>query len=258
MPVTLPATPSASPSSPALIRFPRALKPCLDLAPLHLVRRAGHLDRNCEASCPARRIHRKPAPPEMGNGQHRRFAQRTGRDLDRVPDAFAVGERDEEIFDAQRMKRWHASMKIVGCPINHAVVGHLAIAHFLRWREKSLFPIQNLRTQIIRQYVGEFLVHRLNGDRRVGAALGNALGNDVFRDCGNHACDSIGRSVSVVFQPFRRNVVQFAKKLDDLLDLLDVTADALAATWDQRADQHAEVSGEEKFHAGGNIKPTIH
>jgi hypothetical protein len=52
--------------------------------------------------------------------------------------------------------------------------------------------------------------------------------------------------------------VQFAKKLDDLLDLLDVTADALAATWDQRADQHAEVSGEEKFHAGGNIKPTIH
>ena len=47
------------------------------------------------------------------------------------------------------------------------------------------------------------------------------------------------------------NVVLFARKLDALLDLLDVTADALAATWDQ-------VSGEGKFHAGDNIKPTVH
>jgi hypothetical protein len=38
-----------------------------------------------------------------------------------------------------------------------------------------------------------------------------------------------------------------------LLDLLDVTADALAATWDQRA----EVSGEDKFQAGDDFKPTI-
>jgi len=38
------------------------------------------------------------------------------------------------------------------------------------------------------------------------------------------------------------NVVQFAKKLDGLLELLDVTADALAATWDQ-------VSGGEKLDA---------
>jgi hypothetical protein len=77
-----------------LIRFPRALKPCLDLAPLHLVRRAGHLNRNCQASCRASRIHRKPAPPELGHGQDRRFVQRTSRDLYRVLDAFAVGERD--------------------------------------------------------------------------------------------------------------------------------------------------------------------
>jgi hypothetical protein len=46
------------------------------------------------------------------------------------------------------------------------------------------------------------------------------------------------------------NVVQFAKKLDGLLDLLDVTADALAAMWDQ-------VSGGEKFGAGEDSKPTI-
>ena len=47
------------------------------------------------------------------------------------------------------------------------------------------------------------------------------------------------------------NVVRFAKRLDSLLDLLDVTADALAATWDQ-------VSGEESFQAGDDFKPTIH
>jgi len=59
-------------------------------------------------------------------------------------------------------------------------------------------------------------------------------------------------SVSQYYRTF--NVVQFAEKLDGLLDLLDATADALAATWDQRT----EISGEEKFHATGTIKPTIH
>jgi len=59
-------------------------------------------------------------------------------------------------------------------------------------------------------------------------------------------------SVSQYYRSF--NVVEFAKKMDGLLDLLDVTADALAATWDQLA----EVSSEEKVHAGNNIKPTIH
>jgi hypothetical protein len=49
-------------------------------------------------------------------------------------------------------------------------------------------------------------------------------------------------------------VVQVAKKLDGLLDLLDVTADALAATWDKRADG---MAGDEKFHAGGRFKRTI-
>ena len=48
--------------------------------------------------------------------------------------------------------------------------------------------------------------------------------------------------------------MQFAKRMDALFDLLDVTADAMAATWDQQA----EVPGEETFHVGDNIKPTIH
>jgi hypothetical protein len=49
------------------------------------------------------------------------------------------------------------------------------------------------------------------------------------------------------------NVVQFAKKLDALLDLLDVTADALAATWDHRAE-----TAETELPTSGNIKLTIH
>ena len=46
------------------------------------------------------------------------------------------------------------------------------------------------------------------------------------------------------------NVVRFVKKLDTLLDLLDATTDALAATWET-------VSRETTFDAGGDFKPTI-
>jgi hypothetical protein len=50
-------------------------------------------------------------------------------------------------------------------------------------------------------------------------------------------------------------VVSFAKRMDALLELLDVTADALAATWDQRS----EVSpAEEAFLTAGDFEPTIH
>ena len=64
---------------------------------------------------------------------------------------------------------------------------------------------------------------------------------------------SRGRAGSVPHQLQPPNVVQFAKKLDGLLDLLDVTADALAAIRDQRA----EVSGEENFDAGDDFEPTL-
>ena len=46
------------------------------------------------------------------------------------------------------------------------------------------------------------------------------------------------------------NVVQFAKKLDALITLLDATADALAAKWD-------EILGKKTFEAGDDFKPTI-
>jgi hypothetical protein len=60
-----------------------------------------------------------------------------------------------------------------------------------------------------------------------------------------------GRAGSVPHQLDPANVVQLAKKLDGLLDLLGVTADALAATWDQRA------AVEDEFQAGDDFEPTI-
>jgi hypothetical protein len=49
-------------------------------------------------------------------------------------------------------------------------------------------------------------------------------------------------------------VAQFAMKLDSLMDLVDSTADALAATWDQRADVMAKDGG---FDGGDDFKLTI-
>lgn len=65
---------------------------------------------------------------------------------------------------------------------------------------------------------------------------------------------SRGRDGSVPLQLQAPNVLRFAKKLDGLLDLLDVTTNALAARW----EQEPEVPGENNSHARGNSKPTIH
>ncbi len=58
----------------------------------------------------------------------------------------------------------------------------------------------------------------------------------------------LGRNGSVPQEINPSNIVKFAKQLDGLLDLLDATADALAATWDRQV----EIS------AGDKINPTIH
>jgi hypothetical protein len=50
------------------------------------------------------------------------------------------------------------------------------------------------------------------------------------------------------------NVIRIAKKLDALIDLLNATADALAATWDLRAEG---ISVELDPEAGGDFGPTI-
>ncbi len=60
-------------------------------------------------------------------------------------------------------------------------------------------------------------------------------------------------SVPQQLQP--TNVVRLAKKLDGLLDLLNATADALAATWDLQAEG---ISVELDPVARDDFKPTIH
>lgn len=66
------------------------------------------------------------------------------------------------------------------------------------------------------------------------------------------AVHSAGRDGSVPPQLQPTNVVQFARKVEALLDLLDATADAFAATWDQ------QVTGEDDFPAVDDFKATIH
>jgi len=51
------------------------------------------------------------------------------------------------------------------------------------------------------------------------------------------------------------NVIRLARKLDGLLDLLNATADALAATWDLQAEG---ISVELDPDVGEDFKPTIH
>lgn len=115
--------------------------------------------------------------------------------------------------------------------------------HSLRW-------LAQIVGQIIKavKWEGEFKC-----DGIASLADFSALINDLetldpvafFVRAGNRRADSW-----VPDQLLPPNVVQFAKKLDALLNLLDVTADALAAKSDQ-------VSGEEALHAGDDFKPTI-
>lgn len=56
-------------------------------------------------------------------------------------------------------------------------------------------------------------------------------------------------SLAIFYRTF--NIVEFAKKLDALLDLLDVTADLLSAAWDLEQD-------ERPFPPEVGQKPTIH
>jgi hypothetical protein len=65
---------------------------------------------------------------------------------------------------------------------------------------------------------------------------------------------SRGRDGSVPHQLRAPNVVRFAKKLDGLLDLLNVTTDALAAT----GDLGGEAAVEDELDGGIDFKPTIH
>jgi hypothetical protein len=51
------------------------------------------------------------------------------------------------------------------------------------------------------------------------------------------------------------SVREFARRMDAILELLDSTADALAATWDMRTEAGAP---ETDLHTGNDFEPTIH
>lgn len=177
-------------------------------------------------------------------------------------------EQDQEVDQSARTD-WDA------CPIvllyREALELHLKAlvgegSNFLKTRTDpiSLSQTHSLRwlTQIVCQIIrtvkweSDFTCEGVSSLADFSALVNEVESFDPFTRAIRSAAASSGakdpKSVSQYYRTFK--VVQFAKKLDGLLDLLDATADALAATWDQRT----EVSGEEKSHAGGTIKPTIH
>ena len=175
-----------------------------------------------------------------------------------------VGKLDLDVDQSARTG-WHA------CPIvllyREALELHLKAlvgegSNFLKTRTDpiSLSQTHSLRwlaqivCQIIRAVAWEsdFTCEGVSSLADLSALVNEVESFDPVTRAIRSAGAKDPKSVSQYYRTF--NVVRFAKKLDSLLDLLDVTADALAATW----DQHAEVSGEEKFQARGNIKPTIH
>jgi hypothetical protein len=116
--------------------------------------------------------------------------------------------------------------------------------HSLRW-------LAQIVCQIIKKvgWEGEFKCEGVSS-----LADFSALVNDV--EIFDPVCRAIRssrspNSVSDFYRTF--DIFQFAAKLDALLELLDSTADALAAEWDHREESAAgaEISGED-------FKPTIH
>jgi hypothetical protein len=67
-----------------------------------------------------------------------------------------------------------------------------------------------------------------------------------------HSGKGVRHHGSVPHQLQPPNVVRFAKQLDVLLTLLDVTADALAAEWDLQSEGPTGANGN-----GGGVEPTI-
>lgn len=119
--------------------------------------------------------------------------------------------------------------------------------HSLRW-------LAQIVCQIIRtvEWEAEFVCDGVASLAEFSALVNELEALDpvtrAIRSSGAGGKDSVSKS----YRAF--NVVGFAKRMDALLILLDATGDALAATWDQRA----EGMGEEKVHTRGGFKPTIH
>jgi len=116
--------------------------------------------------------------------------------------------------------------------------------HSLRW-------LAQIVGQIIRavKWESDFKCESIANFADFSALVNELEGMDPVA-CVVHS-SSRGGHGSVPHQLEPPKVVQIARRLDALLDLLDATADALAAEWDQRP-------GGETFGVGDDLPPTIH
>lgn len=119
----------------------------------------------------------------------------------------------------------------------------LAKTHSLRW-------LAQLAVQIVKavRWESEFKCEGCDSIAAFSALVGELEALDpvpcLIRRGGRDG------SVPVELQPL--HVLQFAKKLDAMLDLLEATTDALVATWGQMMDEEDEVR------AGGECPSTVH
>ena len=120
----------------------------------------------------------------------------------------------------------------------------LSQTHSLRW-------LAQLVCQVIKavQWEREFVCEGVTNLAEFSALVGEVESLDPV----------VKARLTVRFQPpdfvanlYRTfNIIEFASKLDALLDLLDITADALAAAWDLQQDQSP-------FPDPPSFEPTIH
>jgi hypothetical protein len=130
--------------------------------------------------------------------------------------------------------------KFLPSPTDHIT---LFKAHSLRW-------LAQIVCQIIRKigWESEFKCEGASSLVEFTALVYEVECCDPVSRGVRHSRTGDPQSVSQYFQT--SDILQFAKRLDALLDLLGSTTDALAAEWDQRAAALAEFDG-------GDFKPTI-
>jgi hypothetical protein len=116
--------------------------------------------------------------------------------------------------------------------------------HSLRW-------LAQIVCQIIKTvgWEGDFKCEGLVSLADFSALVNEVESSDPITRAVHPSSLGVGSSVSQ--NPHAFNVVGIAKRMDALLDLLDVTADALAATWDRRAALETD------FQTGNDFEATV-
>jgi hypothetical protein len=112
--------------------------------------------------------------------------------------------------------------------------------HSLRW-------LAQIVCQIIKtvRWEGDFKCDGIVSLTDFSALVNEVESSDPITRAVHPSSPGVGSSVSLNPQAF--SVVGFAERTDALLDLLDVTADALAATWDRRAALETDFQARNEF-----------